>query len=180
MPGYNISKLVPEKQEFSITDLLKAVSARRAQMRQAAEEIISQHQLYKAGLVAVEQGNGALLDYSNLEAINNRGEEIRQLCHNLLRLQSDLRSYAHRLSEALPRATEDLLRRGNAVVFNHPTSAGVVYLLGYSEEDTSEHVVELLAAGEEPNQVIKDADRIQTTEQLLKTPELASCLYFFG
>jgi hypothetical protein len=173
-----LSSLIPKpSQQLPILDLLKAVSARRSQMRQLASDILVEYASYKKELQAVELDNDALLNYANLDAVNKHGEEIAQHCKSLQKLRSDLRGYSRRLGEALPRATEDLIRRGNAILFDNPVSAGTNYLLAYAEADSSEYVVELLATGESPTQ---DLLRIQSTQQLMDKPELASCIEFFS
>lgn len=166
--------------KLPILDLLKAVAARRSQLRQFTGGVLYQYSIYKIGLDAIESGTGGLLDYSALETINTDGGDLSKVCREILQLQSNIQGLSQKLGEELPRATENLLQRGNVVLFDNPESAGTKYFLSHGKVDKSELIVELLAASETPAHVRQDAERMKTTKELLADKDLAFCLSFFN
>jgi hypothetical protein len=157
-----------------LRSILTGYAQRRATIRQYVQKLQKLNHDYRAALDSLDRAEPVSLNYQELDAVNSKGQELSTLGNAIWTEQNALSELTDHLAQAIPYATEDLLRRGNKILIGDATGGEASFLLCYAPEgaDTQEYIVESLGYGEDVEVIISDSLRMLTIRQLLEEPDV--------
>ena len=151
-----------------VIDLLSSCAAQRHRLRQQIIRYQNDFAEYKAVLEDLENKQPLVVDFDTMGQAAIMGDRLQELEADIYSQQRVQSSLAEKFDRVLPWVITDMIRRGNKIRISRGQGEGS-YLIWLSDDIVSpEHMVEGLAYGQDPNEVINDPERNKTVADLIK------------